>query len=189
MLFFALWPRFSWRHLHEAGKKAAIKKGTSAKTCAARSQQVLLMYVTRQLANIEVGPKYFGNNLKSFQRRLQWLQLWSTMQQERGEKIGEIGGNLAKWIFSHCAFSFNFFFACSLALDEWEKARKTNAFCMWLRFRFCWPPRHRRRRPWRCRLCRNQYNSLLILACVFLEGRRLTPVDGSLQARTCVCVC
>lgn len=92
MLFFALWSRFSWRHLHEAGKKAAIKKGRSGKTCAARSQQVLLMYVTRQLANIEVSTKYFGNNLKSFQRRLQWLQLWSVTS--KGE--GEIGGSQAK---------------------------------------------------------------------------------------------
>lgn len=56
------------------------------------------MYVTRQLANIEVSPKYFGNNLKSFQRRLQWLQLWSTMQHEReaSKGEGEIGGSQAK---------------------------------------------------------------------------------------------
>lgn len=59
---------------------------------------MLLMYVTRQLANIEVSPKYFGNNLKSFQRRLQWLQLWSTMQHEReaSKGEGEIGGSQAK---------------------------------------------------------------------------------------------
>lgn len=147
MLFFALWPRFSWRHLHEAGKKAAIKKGRSGKTCAARSQQVLLMYVTRQLANIEVSPKYFGNNLKSFQRRLQWLQLWSTMQHERGRvKARGKSAEVKPSEFFPIVF-FQFLFCLLVSVSRMGKSPKTNAFCMSLRFRFCWPPRHRRRRP------------------------------------------
>lgn len=57
---------------------------------------------------------------------------------ERRENWGNRRKSSQVNFFPLCFF-FSFFFACSLALDEWEKARKTNAFCMWLRFRFCWP--------------------------------------------------